>query len=346
MSEARSLTALSETDYLAIEAAVMETARGRWFMAEFAKRNRQADTLQLLGALNRIERVVGVGMPAPTAEPDIGEAAALIADLRIDLERISGKAEARASGLAARIETAASTIGAATESVQEIAWNLREAGASEALCDLLDQRTVEISAAGVVVDGTVQQLDKIADTIAMLDSSLRAVGGRSLLAPEAEAFTAPLPTKRHIGARDVAAPLVAPLAARDLGSHDLGSHDLGTRDLSARDGHAFDGFDAIEIVELDDIAPAAATGFAATGGYFSNDPHPGSIPDPDDIAFREPTDSSPEASISEPAPLSMPQERKADDPRVPLTGLALVASEAAMRDLDGLSTTRKLAYFA
>ncbi len=62
MSEVRSLTPLSETDYEAIEAAVMETARGRWFMAEFARRNRQADKLLLLGALQRIERVVGSGI--------------------------------------------------------------------------------------------------------------------------------------------------------------------------------------------------------------------------------------------------------------------------------------------
>ena len=31
---------LSEDDYAAIEAAVMETARGRWFLAEFARRLR------------------------------------------------------------------------------------------------------------------------------------------------------------------------------------------------------------------------------------------------------------------------------------------------------------------
>lgn len=174
MSEARSLTPLSDADYEAIAAAVMETARGRWFMAEFAKRNRQADTTQLLNAIGRIERVVGLQASQPSHEPDLGEAAALIGDLRIDLERISGKAEDRSSGLAARIEGAAGTIVAATESVQEAAWSLREAGADEALCDMLDRHAAEISAAIAEIDGTVQRIDKIADTIAMLDSSLRA----------------------------------------------------------------------------------------------------------------------------------------------------------------------------
>src|ERR1044072_1729611 len=46
---------LSEADYEAIEGAVMETARGRWFLAEYARRNRHADTTMLLKALDRIE---------------------------------------------------------------------------------------------------------------------------------------------------------------------------------------------------------------------------------------------------------------------------------------------------
>ena len=176
MGDARSLTPLSQVDYEAIEAAVMETARGRWFMVEYAKRNRQADTLQLLGAIQRIERVVGLGVQETSREANLIEAAALISDLRTDLERISGKAEARSSGLAARIEKAAGSVLAATESIQEAAWSLRETGADTEACDTLDRRAAEISTAIGVVDSVVQRIDKIADTIAMLDSSLRAFG--------------------------------------------------------------------------------------------------------------------------------------------------------------------------
>src|SRR6476661_1558554 len=110
MSEARSLTPLSEKDYEAIAAAVMETARGRWFMAEFAKRNRQSDTAQVLSAVQRLERVMGVSSHAQPTEPDTREAAALIADLRLDLERISGRDSSVSSGLAGRIEAAAASI--------------------------------------------------------------------------------------------------------------------------------------------------------------------------------------------------------------------------------------------
>lgn len=53
-----------DRDYEAIEAAVMETARGRWFMAEFARRNRSADTEMLLAALARLEEAVAAGQRA------------------------------------------------------------------------------------------------------------------------------------------------------------------------------------------------------------------------------------------------------------------------------------------
>src|SRR6201994_3999201 len=45
-----------EADYHAISAAFMETSRGRWFLSEYAKRNRNADTSMVLDAVARIEQ--------------------------------------------------------------------------------------------------------------------------------------------------------------------------------------------------------------------------------------------------------------------------------------------------
>jgi hypothetical protein len=77
-----SMPLLSDSDYDAIEAAVMETARGRWFLAEFARRNRHADTRMLLDALARLETVIREERAAlataeeiiPTNQPMSGEA--------------------------------------------------------------------------------------------------------------------------------------------------------------------------------------------------------------------------------------------------------------------------------
>jgi hypothetical protein len=44
-----------EADYETLEAAVMETARGRWFLAEYARRRRAEDLPRFLAAIERLE---------------------------------------------------------------------------------------------------------------------------------------------------------------------------------------------------------------------------------------------------------------------------------------------------
>jgi chemotaxis protein CheZ len=46
---------LTDEDYDAISKAVMETERGRWFVQEFTRRNKQADTDQILARLDALE---------------------------------------------------------------------------------------------------------------------------------------------------------------------------------------------------------------------------------------------------------------------------------------------------
>lgn len=63
---------MSEVDYEAIEAAVTETVRGRWFLAEFARRSRGAETRLLLDAMARLEATVAASQTAlPSADPSI-----------------------------------------------------------------------------------------------------------------------------------------------------------------------------------------------------------------------------------------------------------------------------------
>jgi hypothetical protein len=55
--------------YEALESAVMESPRGRWFLTEYARRNRAADTTMLLDALKRLESVAAAtARPAPDIE--------------------------------------------------------------------------------------------------------------------------------------------------------------------------------------------------------------------------------------------------------------------------------------
>ncbi|MBF9233476.1 hypothetical protein [Microvirga alba] len=58
MTDEDTLVTFSNADYDAIEAAVLETARGRWFLREYAKRNRNADTQTVLAAVNELKEAV------------------------------------------------------------------------------------------------------------------------------------------------------------------------------------------------------------------------------------------------------------------------------------------------
>jgi len=59
-----------EEDYDAISEAFMETSRGRWFLSEYAKRNRNADTRMVLDAVARIEQdLAAQKQPAPATAP-------------------------------------------------------------------------------------------------------------------------------------------------------------------------------------------------------------------------------------------------------------------------------------
>src|SRR6478752_5218408 len=98
---------LSEQDYGAIEAAVMETARGRWFLAEFARRNRHADTAIVLEAIGRLDVAMQAGSIAAAKVAGAGRGTAGAA---MDLDAIMAASEA-----------ALGDIALATETVQEVA---------------------------------------------------------------------------------------------------------------------------------------------------------------------------------------------------------------------------------
>ena len=80
----------SEEDYEAIREAFMETARGRWFLDEYAKRNRNADTRMVLDAVARIEETLAAQkQPPPPVVVDRLPAA--LASIRDAVEKARGR---------------------------------------------------------------------------------------------------------------------------------------------------------------------------------------------------------------------------------------------------------------
>ncbi len=124
----------SEEDYEAIREAFMETSRGRWFLGEYARRNRNADTRMVLDAVARIEESLAAQrQPAP--ESGLAEA---LAAIRRALDEARAAASAALDSLALEENLAPVRKGARV--IREIAWRLREIGADGRICDLIEQR--------------------------------------------------------------------------------------------------------------------------------------------------------------------------------------------------------------
>src|ERR1700757_3478937 len=84
----------SEEDYEAIREAFMETARGRWFLDEYARRNRNADTHMVLDAVSRIEETLVAQRqpPPPPPEDKRAELLAIIQNAVSDAEQTASAA--------------------------------------------------------------------------------------------------------------------------------------------------------------------------------------------------------------------------------------------------------------
>jgi len=174
-------------DYEQIEAAVMETARGRWFLAEFARRNRTADTETLLKAIQRLQNALTPLHPSgdeADMRGNIIEIATAIAHLRHDLFSDSEGGTDRGtphelSAIAAQIEDATHNILQIGERVQEVAWNLREQGIGAAPCDALDACAAEIFAACAFQDLTGQKMARLTGLLRMIEERLNGLIDRT-----------------------------------------------------------------------------------------------------------------------------------------------------------------------
>jgi hypothetical protein len=170
---------MGDPDYDAIHAAVVGTAEGRWFLAQYASRNRNADTAQVLAAIDRLESEVGRERSAPPAapaqEPPPGPD---IARLRSDLGEFAD-ALMRARADVATIEpgkiTARPTILAATEALQGLAWFMRERGTDSRFCDRIDDCADDILAVCAIPDLAVQRTRTIIDVLGDLENRLHAI---------------------------------------------------------------------------------------------------------------------------------------------------------------------------
>ncbi|MHC2090497.1 MULTISPECIES: hypothetical protein [unclassified Methylobacterium] len=210
MSVMRSLTPVDESEYDRIEAAMSESERGRWFLAEYTRRNRSADTDMLLGAISRLESAVTADRPSDRETERVGrmrgdlmDMAHAIARTKAEIAAIStvdqdhsrlGIASVALDAIVRATERATSDILGAAEEVQETAWTMRETGADATICDVLDRRATEIYTACSFQDLTAQRTARIIHTLRYLEERLAAMiaiwGGEVEAIPPAPGSTA------------------------------------------------------------------------------------------------------------------------------------------------------------
>jgi hypothetical protein len=178
---------LSDADYEAIEGAVMETARGRWFLAEYARRNRSADTTMLLKALDRIEAAMrGESSVAPVEQIrfDLVEMSKAIARTKTEIAAMKpdadhhgkfGEASEELDSVVQQTEAATSDILACAERIQEMAWTMREQGIDPGVCDLLDAKATDVYTACSFQDLTGQRTRKVIGVLRYLEGRINAM---------------------------------------------------------------------------------------------------------------------------------------------------------------------------
>lgn len=302
----------TEADYEAIAAAVMETVRGRWFLGEFAKRNRNADTELILKRIDRIEtpRQPAVS-PAERVRIDLVEMAKAIAQTRREIAAIKPDGDARGTlseaseelgSIVQTTERATSDILAAAEQIQEIAWTLRERGADAAICDALDQRATSIYSACSFQDLTGQRTRKVVDVLQFLEDRIRAMieiwGGA---VPEEDG--APAAVVPHVG-KDRTAPR---LEQQDIDRMMPAARPAAAR-TNGHDGAAAGPATAVQAVMTPAVAVVGATALAldhATPVEIARQPQPAPAPEPAPQPRSTP-EADAQSGAAQPDPMSEP----------------------------------------
>jgi hypothetical protein len=340
-----------EEDYDAISEAFMETSRGRWFLGEYAKRNRNADTRMVLDAVARIEETM-IAQRQPAAEPDSGLAEALAAIRRAVDE---GRAAAFAAVDSLALEESLAPIRKGSRVIKEIAWRWREIGADSRICDLLDSQVSAIEgacgqiasadprgalrAAFDVIDRQLAEPGTSESAAAPPPSAAEAVaptsGSPSPVSPDESPAAVVPPAETPDAAEDSEAGLrsssllaeqaIATAEAADVMAEAAGET-ARAEDVTAEaenmttgtEGATAEFADAQDDAVLDMIA-AEMTAPDVSDGCDIDDPYDADI---DELAVAELRTADPEAFAPAPEPILLPEQPQAFEPLLQASGEA------------------------
>jgi hypothetical protein len=186
----------TEADYDAIREAFMETARGRWFLGEYAKRNRNADTRMVLDAVAKIEETLAA-QRQPVVEDRLPEA--LVAIRRAIRVAETVAISAVDPGV---LETSLGPIHRGIRIIKEISWRWREIGADGRICDLIDSQLTAIEGACAQIT-TIDPRAELKSAFDLLKDEIEQADKGGGAAPQAAAVR-PAPAQETPEAAEVA----------------------------------------------------------------------------------------------------------------------------------------------
>lgn len=186
MSRINPPSPIRASDYEALESALLESARGRWFLDEYSRRNRTADTQMLLEAINKLETAFvrqNADGHSDRIRHELIEMSEAISQTRREIAAIKAPHEEsqlvtateELGSIVQSTEKATSDILEAAEDVQEIAWVLREKGVDGETCDRLDQRATDIYTACSFQDITGQRTGKVVEALHYLEKRVNSM---------------------------------------------------------------------------------------------------------------------------------------------------------------------------
>ena len=258
----------SEEDYAAISEAFMETSRGRWFLTEYAKRNRNADTSMVLDAVARIEQSLAAQkeetLQRDLAAQQLAAAAAVGTDLTEALTAIRSAVEAAQASVAEALalEQKLAPIRKGARVIREISWRLREIGNDGRICDLIDSQ-VSVIEAGAAEISSVEARAALDAAFASIEDCLAELGDDEAPAPVAEAAAAsPSPAAQETAPAAAMADMVEVAPAQQAADAPTTSFaaeaELAEAEAALGDTEAAEADDAVEPAEAIDEGAADA----------------------------------------------------------------------------------------
>jgi chemotaxis regulatin CheY-phosphate phosphatase CheZ len=180
-----------DVEYEAIEEAIMQNPRGRWFLNEYARRNRAADTDRLVDAIERLYRTAVESRTIPDTDSTattinlevirraLGDMRQQINATRNEMAAIKprdsdhfGNPEDNASAVATSAEQATRDIHSAVERLQEIADALRAKDVDDDICDEIETHARGIFMSSAYQDLTGQRISHLMMALTALDSRI------------------------------------------------------------------------------------------------------------------------------------------------------------------------------